>query len=427
MNGGTQLSVSLADLEACEEHDLSLLSPGGEHLWRHAFRAPCAPHVTVGVEDADGFLRGGRHVLLLWNVTDEDSDIVTMFLNYSRVGGLDGYPDAIFSEASQPSEDALFWRVPRLDTASLTVRLTAVDPYGQVAWNVTRRLRVDSTPPVPFILREGELAKRETIRFDARLSQDALSGVAGVRWRVYHADGRFVHATEDADFSLLFAEGGEYRVALEVWDVAGNHASLVQRVTIGNAAGAGGGLTITEITIGSLLGLLGIAAGTVATSPRVRDWGYRRFILPVYTRLKPDAVANQDTRVMIRTYIMLNPGDSYTDIKQTLELSAGVLTYHLSVLEREGHVRSQYRNRRKVYYPVGVPLPADGGGLHEIQIRALKVIAEMPGIGTGDLAGTLGISIGIARYHVRALRSRGHIRVERPLWHQEGRLYLQEP
>jgi len=75
---------------------------------------------------------------------------------------------------------------------------------------------------------------------------------------------------------------------------------------------------------------------------------------------------------MIRGYILVHPGDSYTDIKQNLKLSSGALTYHLDVLEREKLVKSQNRGSRKLCYPAGVPVPEDGGGLHELQLRMLK-------------------------------------------------------
>src|SRR3990172_5497021 len=75
---------------------------------------------------------------------------------------------------------------------------------------------------------------------------------------------------------------------------------------------------------------------------------------------------------MIRGYILVHPGDSYTDIKQNLKLSSGALTYHLDVLEREKLVKSQNRGSRKLCSPAGVPVPEDGGGLHELQLRMLK-------------------------------------------------------
>ena len=57
------------------------------------------------------------------------------------------------------------------------------------------------------------------------------------------------------------------------------------------------------------------------TSERVRNWGWKTSFLRLYLHLKPDAIANQETRGMIRGYNRVHPGDSYTDIKRNLNLS----------------------------------------------------------------------------------------------------------
>ena len=60
-----------------------------------------------------------------------------------------------------------------------------------------------------------------------------------------------------------------------------------------------------------------------------------------------------------------------------------------------------------------MPPAEDGGGLHELQLRLLKVVGETPGLSVGDLAGVLGVSKQLANYHVRGLQLRGKVRTER--------------
>ena len=74
------------------------------------------------------------------------------------------------------------------------------------------------------------------------------------------------------------------------------------------------------------------------------------------------------------------------------------------VLEREKLIQSQNRGSRKLYFPAGVPMPEDGGGLHEIPLRMLRVLDERPGITLRDLAGVLGVSTQLLRYHLRTLQ-----------------------
>jgi len=109
----------------------------------------------------------------------------------------------------------------------------------------------------------------------------------------------------------------------------------------------------------------------------------------------------------------VHPGDTYTDIKRNLSLNNGTLTYHLDVLERERLVRAVNRGSRKMFYTMEVRPAEDGGGLHEIQQRILRVLGEAPGAAVPDLAAVLGISRQLALYHLRLLVSQDLVRLER--------------
>ena len=51
--------------------------------------------------------------------------------------------------------------------------------------------------------------------------------------------------------------------------------------------------------------------------------------------------------------------------------------------------------------------------MHEVQLRMLRAVREVPGLAVTDLAGALGISSQLALYHLRDLAGKGIIRFER--------------
>jgi len=58
-------------------------------------------------------------------------------------------------------------------------------------------------------------------------------------------------------------------------------------------------------------------------------------------------------------------------------------------------------------------MPEGGGGLHELQLRMLRVVDERPGIPLRDLAGVLGVSSQLVRYHLRTLHMQRLVAVQR--------------
>jgi predicted ArsR family transcriptional regulator len=60
-----------------------------------------------------------------------------------------------------------------------------------------------------------------------------------------------------------------------------------------------------------------------------------------------------------------------------------------------------------------MPMPEDGGGLHEIQLRVVRVVGEKPGLTMRDLGGVLGVSPELVRYHVPTLQMRGLVDARR--------------
>ncbi|HYS71545.1 MAG TPA: PKD domain-containing protein, partial [Thermoplasmata archaeon] len=284
--------------------------------------------------------------------------------------------------------------------------LTATDAAGNAA-TITFVVQVrDTKPPV---IGNVQVPDRgvvgQALAFDASATDDDATFTAanGLVWRFSLGADAFVRTGPHVD--MTFDRPGAWTVTLTATDPTGNSVSVERTIAIDAPP-----TPSPWPWIGGGLALLAAALGLATERGKV---GLFTLFLPLYTRIKDDAVLDQFTRGQIYGYIRVHPGDTYTDIRRNLDLNNGTLTYHLDVLEREGLVRSRAQGSRKTFYPVDVRPPEDGGGLHEIQQRLLRVLHEAPGTGVSDLAGVLGISRQLAIYHLRFLAQQGFVRLER--------------
>lgn len=159
---------------------------------------------------------------------------------------------------------------------------------------------------------------------------------------------------------------------------------------------------------GAALGLAGLLAWA-ARSDLIRLLAGAA-ILPLYTRLKRSDVLTNDVRAGIFEHVRANPGVRFEEMRRALALPAGVLTFHLRVLERERFVTVEREWTRRRYYPVGgarLPAPA-----RDVATTLASLLAREPGLGAGEVARRLGISRQLARYHLRRLELEGRLVAE---------------
>lgn len=150
--------------------------------------------------------------------------------------------------------------------------------------------------------------------------------------------------------------------------------------------------------------------GAILAAINVTELGRYKFIclfVPLYTKLKREEILDQYVRGKIHGYILANPGDHYSSIRNALDLTNSSLAYHLGVLEKEELVRSRRDGMYKRFYPMGAKLPDDGGSPFSlIQKRIIQVIRETPGICQKDIASVLGVSSSTVSYHITRLVER---------------------
>ncbi|MEE9150730.1 MAG: winged helix-turn-helix transcriptional regulator, partial [Thermoplasmata archaeon] len=164
-----------------------------------------------------------------------------------------------------------------------------------------------------------------------------------------------------------------------------------------------------------LIGGAATGAGTVAFLGGTEVGKYALFAagMSLYTRLKREDILDQETRGMIRGYIMANPGEHYNAIKRALGLTNGTLAYHLKTLEKEDLIASARDGRYKRFYPPGMKVPDGVVILNKGQELIMGQIIDNPGISQKELSDIVGLSTSTINYHISVMANAGFIRVER--------------
>ena len=130
-------------------------------------------------------------------------------------------------------------------------------------------------------------------------------------------------------------------------------------------------------------------------------------LLPLYTKIAKDEVLDKYARGKLHGYILANPGCHYSMIKQDLGLRNGTLTYHLTVLERNGLVVSERDGLLKRFYPRDFKIPRGKFYPKPVQETMLNIIGLRPGLSQSELARALDLKRQIVNYHARLLRQAG--------------------
>lgn len=279
------------------------------------------------------------------------------------------------------------------------------DPGNPLAASIVVRFSTQPPPPVnPPVAKavgKNQVRAGEPVALDGTGSTGDLVRYV---WRILDNQQRFVAVLTGEMATYTFQHHGRYSVTLIVTDATDAVAEDTIEINVTSNPDAGI-LLGTGILLVAALG----AAATEAGKYSLFGW----ILFPLYARRRRNELLEHETRGMIFGYVLVHPGDTYSDIKRNLRLTNGTLSYHLRVLEREGLVRSQTRGAHKHFFPAGAHMPEDGGGLHEVQIRMLRAVRELPGLAVKDLAGALGITSQHALYHLRSLAASGHVRLER--------------
>jgi len=136
--------------------------------------------------------------------------------------------------------------------------------------------------------------------------------------------------------------------------------------------------------------------------------------IPLYARLKKDAVLDNKTRLALHGLIVENPGMHYNEIIREFSLTNGVAAYHLDVLEREGFLRSIRDGTMRRFYSTTTKVPQDHRLTpDQVRERILLLVSESPGISQKVIVDELGIGRTLVGYHLKTLIDDGYLKATR--------------
>lgn len=208
---------------------------------------------------------------------------------------------------------------------------------------------------------------------------------------------------------------------LEVIESNSVNFKIIHNATaIGGGNGHGDDTGYTHsIIIGSTIGfiLLIIIASLFVTATEVGKYKFfASFVAPLYSReLKKRKKTYKDgfIRGKVLGYILGNPGENYSSIKQKLTLTNGALAYHLKVLERDQDIRSERDGVLKRFYPYEGKVTKEVLELSKLQKRIRNIIKNHLGITQTRISKELDTSVQKVHYHIRLMEDARVIRLER--------------
>ncbi|HYS70928.1 MAG TPA: winged helix-turn-helix transcriptional regulator, partial [Thermoplasmata archaeon] len=380
-----------------------------------------------GTEDWTG---GSVHAIL-WDATDgqDPPGNLTVNMSYSGDGGATW---TVVASGLAGSGAPYAWRVPTVTAASARVRVCVRDSQNATTCADGGDFAIDATPPT--VVRAGapgDAAPRDApfqIVFSEPMNRDSVVAAFSLaptpegvsfRWSTEAGGDVLVvdHAPLVSNTQYTIGVGPAARDRSDPGNPLATPWSLPFRT--GPASG-GGSIASPSAGLGAFLALFAVlvlVAGALAIgTERGRVSLLTPFVLAV-SRRREEGEEEPETRGMIRGYLVANPGDTFTDIMRNLRLSSGTATWHLRKLELAGVVRSRADGTRRRYYPADVPLPQENGReLPEIEQRLIQRVAKDPGLSIRLIAEELGISSQLALYHLRKLREKGLLCLERRGW-----------
>ncbi len=169
-------------------------------------------------------------------------------------------------------------------------------------------------------------------------------------------------------------------------------------------------VTVIAIATGAIL--IGLAA--IVTTTEFGKYSFVALLLPLYVKMAKKEVLDNNTRYALQGIIIEHPGIHYHAILREFDLQNGAAVYHLSVLEREGYIRSVRDGRLKRYYVADTKVPSDiKPSPDALREDIIYLVDRSPGLSQKEISEELGIDRNTTGYHLRDLVSKKRIKASR--------------
>ena len=206
---------------------------------------------------------------------------------------------------------------------------------------------------------------------------------------------------------------GTYTLKTSVYYKLDVIAEATKTLEVKSSSEPSGGIILTHqtIIISLAIGIAG-CAGAVIAGTDIGRFKFFCWLIPLYTKIRHDAVLDNFTRGRIYEHIRMNPGEHFSGLKKTLELRSGSLTYHLKVLEKEDYIKSTRDGMYKRFYPVGMKID-DAKKSRSIQELILEQLIKNPRSSQKEIAKALGVDKSTVNYHINMMVGAGIIRSDK--------------
>lgn len=138
------------------------------------------------------------------------------------------------------------------------------------------------------------------------------------------------------------------------------------------------------------------------------DWLGRFGVLFRFGRSSSTDPLDHETRALIHDHLQEVPGESLTELSETLDVPLSTLRHHLKVLEREGEIVSHKQRNRRRFYPLGAEHEALTAALAEdTSADIIETLRQRGSATVGEVVDAVDRSYSTVSYHLSRLSEDG--------------------